>query len=50
MKKSTPKKYAKLVPKGRKYMENCAKMAPKIINKSIQKSISKNNQKYIKKT
>ena len=50
MKKSKPKKYAKFWPKDRKGMENLAKIAPKIINKSIQNSMSKNDQKEIKKT
>ena len=42
--KSMPKRR----PKGRKGMENDAKMSSKIMKKSIQDSMSKNDQKYIR--
>ena len=50
MKKPTSKKYAKMMAKGSKRVGNGAKMVPKIMKKTIQNSMSKNDQKYIKKT
>ncbi len=49
MKKSAPKKYPKIMPKGRKGMENGANMAPKIMKIPYKSQCRKNMEKALKK-
>ena len=49
MKKSTPKKYPKIMPKGRKGMQNAPKMAPKILENPYKNQCRKGMYKISKK-
>ena len=48
MKKSTPKKYPKMMPKGRKGMQNAPKMASKILENPYKNQCRKGIEKTLK--
>ena len=49
MKKSTPKKYPKMMPKGRKGIQNVSKMAPEILENPYKNQCRKGIEKTLKK-
>ena len=49
MKKSTPKKYPKMMPNGRKGMQNAPKMAPGILENPYKNQCRKGIDEILKK-